>query len=90
MSIIAPALASRPGKYQECLGFGLRGDNAEGWLTIRTSGYGEQDGNGWLSFKDDDLECEQEDGPLYRVANLPASELIAIRDFLNRIFPPAQ
>lgn len=84
MTGIAQNLANRAGKYLESLGF------ADGSLAIRTSGFDAQDGSGYLCFKDDDLEFEQEDGPLYRIANLPASELIAIRDFLNRIFPPAQ
>lgn len=48
-----------------------------------------RDGTGSLVFREDELEWEPDDeSPVdYRVAKLPASEVIAIRDELNKRFP---
>lgn len=50
-----------------------------------------RDGSGSLAFRESILEIEQSDdgGADYWFANLPASEVLAIRDFLNTYFPPA-
>jgi hypothetical protein len=58
-----------------------------GSLTIRT--VGDKAGTGWLCFAEDELEWEQdqESSKDYRICNLPNSELIAIRDKLNEVFP---
>jgi len=48
-----------------------------------------RDGSGSIAFKDDDLDWEggEQGGPDYRFANIPASEMVAIRDFLNKWVP---
>ena len=72
-------------KYQETLGF------EGGSLTVRTMGYGDSDGNGWFCFAEEDAEWEDgEDGKSYRIVNVPNSELIALRDKLNEVFPAQQ
>ena len=60
-----------------------------GDLHVKQSGYGANNGDGHLSFYDDDLDFADEPGKPARVLKLPKSELIAIRDFLNTQFPPA-
>lgn len=60
-----------------------------GTLVVRVSGYGERDGSGFLQFDEDDAEfIPQDDGSsdIVQIA-LPASEIIALRDFLNKLFP---
>jgi hypothetical protein len=49
-----------------------------------------RDGSGSLCFRDDALEFETNDetGKLYRYVNIAASEIRAIRDELNKWFPP--
>lgn len=77
-----PHASSGTGKYAESLHF------EEGSLTVQTTGYGNADGYGWLCFNQDFLEPEQgEDGKHYWIANLAASELIALRDRLNELWP---
>ncbi|MEJ0094508.1 MAG: hypothetical protein WDN46_14050 [Methylocella sp.] len=58
----------------------------DGVLTVNVSGYGSNNGDGYLGLHDDNLSYE-EDG--IRRAKIPNSELIAIRDFLNRVLPLA-
>ncbi|MEJ0092776.1 MAG: hypothetical protein WDN46_10085 [Methylocella sp.] len=58
----------------------------DGVLTVNISGYGSNNGDGYLGFHDDNLSHE-EDG--IRRAKIPNSELVAIRDFLNRVLPLA-
>jgi len=59
-----------------------------GSLTVNTTGYGAANGVGWLCFLEKELEWEQGDnGQDYRIANLNRSELIALRDKLNEVFP---
>jgi len=70
------------GKYTISLGF------EPGFLNIDVAGHGSGDGHGVVGFKDEDLEFEQEDGPLYRWIAVPNSELLYLRDKLNEIFPP--
>lgn len=70
------------GKYGSAFSF------EPGLLGVNIAGYGGSDGNGYFAFKEDDLEFEQDDGPLYRTVNIDNSELLAIRDHLNSVFPP--
>lgn len=70
-------------KYRPTLSF------CEGLIDIRLKGYGEQDGSGHISFKDDDLEWGDGEDSHWRYMNLPKSELEAIRDFLNEWLPKA-
>lgn len=59
-----------------------------GTLTVNESGYGNRDGAGCLSFREDDLEWDADPASAAtRYVNLPKSEIIAIRDFLNKMFP---
>lgn len=71
-------------KYDEYLGF------EGGSLTIRTTGY-DVNGWGWFCFAEGEAEYETDDetGKYYRIINVANSELIAIRDKLNEIFPLA-
>lgn len=49
------------------------------------------DGSGCLAFDEEDIDwdrAEDRRGNIVKV-ELPASELIAIRDFLNKQFPPS-
>jgi hypothetical protein len=56
-----------------------------GHLSIKIDGFSVPEiGNGEIVFRDDDLNYEEDN---YRVARLDKSDLICIRDFLNRIFP---
>jgi len=60
-----------------------------GALTIKRSGF-PNNGDGTLTFDDDKLDWEHKidrDGS-YRTISLPHSELVAIRDFLNKELPP--
>lgn len=54
-----------------------------GQLTIRLSGFA-QNGSGYFAAKDDALDWDDEN---YRSVEVPASEFIAIRDWLNSLFP---
>ncbi|MFA7282421.1 MAG: hypothetical protein WC100_20230 [Sterolibacterium sp.] len=56
----------------------------DGLLTIRISGHGE--GNGWgsIAFHERQIEIDP-DG--FHTAEIPPSELRALRDFLNRVLP---
>lgn len=67
------------GKYSCSFGF------EPGGLNFRIAGW-QKNGTATLFFKDDDLDYD-EDG--YRSVEIANSELIAIRDKLNEIFPPA-
>jgi hypothetical protein len=71
------------GKYSPCISFDA------GALTINGGGYGDADGSGYFAFKDDDLEFEQDDGPVYRWIAVSNSDLLHLRDQLNKLFPPA-
>lgn len=70
-------------KYQETLGF------EGGSITIRTTNNGDKDGTGWFCFGEDGqrLEYDEEWGNYFHIVDVPNSELIAIRDKLNEIFP---
>lgn len=70
-------------KYQPTLVF------EGGILSIKGKGYGDKDGSGHLSFKDDELAWanDSEDAG-YRVLHLPRSELEAIRDHINECLGP--
>ena len=60
-----------------------------GSVEIKRSGY-PNNGDGALTFNDDDLEwehCVDREGS-YRSINIKKSELVSIRDFLNRELPP--
>lgn len=65
-----------------------------GGLTLNLEGYADP-GSGQFAFSDDDLEYitewDDEDGKRWDgwLAKLPATELAAIRDFLNKYLPPA-
>lgn len=60
-----------------------------GALGIYATGCGASNGNGYFVFRDDDLDFEQDDGPLYRILKLDNTDLTWLRDRLNEIFPPA-
>jgi hypothetical protein len=75
---------SAPGKVTPCLGFD------GGSLHIYQQGYGERDGDGYFIFKDDELDWEQDDGTDYRIVKLHNSDILFIRDHLNRLFPPSE
>lgn len=62
---------------------------SEGLIDIRSTGYGDQNGSGHISFKDDNLEWGDGENHNYRFMNLPKSEMEAIRDFLNEWLPAA-
>lgn len=69
----------RAGKLGSALSF------EGGVFFVNVAGFGASDGDALLSFKDDDLDWDEED---YRSIRIPNSELIAIRDELNKWFPP--
>lgn len=73
------------GKYTLAFGF------EPGALNIKLAGHDTSDGNGEFVFADECLEWDedQETGKQYRWVAVPNSELLAIRDKLNEIFPPA-
>ncbi len=58
----------------------------DGLLTIKISGHGDGDGWGSIAFHERQIEIDA-DG--FHVAEIPPSELRALRDFLNRIIPAA-
>ena len=56
-----------------------------GNLTVLGEGHPEQ-GSGWFTFDEDEVQWrphDEKDG-CYLLANLPKSELIELRDFLNK------
>jgi hypothetical protein len=55
-----------------------------GLITIYRKGFGAADGSGFLAFKDAELDWDEEG---YRSSKVPNSELLALRDFLNRELP---
>lgn len=61
----------------------------DGSLTIKVEGHGEQ--NGWGQFSWDEQQVEfvpyDEKSGCALNFDIPKSELIELRDFLNRIFP---
>lgn len=60
-----------------------------GTLTVKRSGYGEKDGCATLAFKDSDLEYEYDRSDVAtRWIEIARSEAVAIRDFLNKEYPP--
>lgn len=63
----------------------------DGTLRVKIDGYGEQ--NGWGQFVFDEKQVEftphEEDSGSSLVVDVPKSELIELRDFLNRLFPLA-
>lgn len=60
-----------------------------GSLAVRRSGYGEKNGGATLAFKDSDLEYDfDRSDTATRWIEIGPSEVIAIRDFLNKEFPP--
>lgn len=63
----------------------------EGSLTIKRQGYGERDGDGHFAFSDDDLQYEQDDcsSRVTRWIAINREDLIELRDFLNKEFPPS-
>lgn len=58
----------------------------DGLLTIKISGHGAGDGWGSIAFHERQIEIDA-DG--FHIAEIPPSELRALRDFLNRIIPAA-
>lgn len=54
----------------------------DGQLRIKTSGHGSQDGWGEFTFHERQIELDA-DG--FASIEVPPSELIALRDFLNRV-----
>lgn len=60
-----------------------------GNLTIRISGFGSSDGSGYFWFHERDTTLEDEDGQDIVSVEVPHSELLALRDHLNVMFPAA-
>lgn len=60
-----------------------------GILYFHDIGFGEKDGSGKLIFKEKDMteESNDDDSTLYRGVDLAKSELIELRDFLNKKLP---
>lgn len=58
-----------------------------GNLNIRVSGYGDQDGSGYFWFYERDTLLENEEGQDIVSVQVPHSELLALRDHLNKMFP---
>lgn len=65
--------------------FGFEG----GVMAVRESGHGERDGSGYFQLDESDINWEPHDEAdgQYTIIEIPASELIELRDFLNRQFP---
>lgn len=57
-----------------------------GSLQVNGENYGVRSGDGRLAFDENDLKWEphEDDDGAHRTLSLPRSELIAIRDFLNK------
>lgn len=75
--------ATGTGKISEVLSF------EGGDLTLKTEGFGKKNGDGYFVFDEDDLQLEQADdsNKVYRILDMPNSELGALRDKLNEWFP---
>jgi hypothetical protein len=60
-----------------------------GSLAFQQEGYGDRNGDGRLTFVEDDLDWEHSDesSVVVRSIRVPRSELEAIRDFLNKMLP---
>ena len=61
-----------------------------GVLIVRKEGYGSRNGSGYLTFNEDDIDIHPHDESAgnYIWVLLEESELIALRDFLTKEFPP--
>ena len=61
-------------------------------LHVRRSGYGEQDGSGYFVLDENDVEWRPHDERegCYLEVRLAKSEMIELRDFLLREYPPTQ
>jgi hypothetical protein len=59
-------------------------------LTVRRSGYGHENGSGYFVFDENDVQWQPHDEREghYLEVKLARSEMIELRDFLNREFPP--
>jgi hypothetical protein len=58
----------------------------DGSVSIRRSGYGRENGSGWFTFDETDVEFIPNDdrAGCHIVVKLPRSEMEGIRDWLNR------
>ena len=61
-----------------------------GNLVIRISGFDQCDGSGYFWFHERDTTLEDEEGQDIVSVEVPHSELLALRDHLNKMFPDAQ
>jgi hypothetical protein len=61
-----------------------------GTLCIYRSGHGDKDGAGHIAFNEDKIQWEAHEDDAGHTVWVPIarSELLAIRDFLNKEFPP--
>ena len=61
----------------------------DGSLTVKKTGYGDADGSGYIAFSDEALDYEphEEDSGTTRFQNVSKDDLVALRDFLNRVLP---
>jgi hypothetical protein len=61
----------------------------DGSITVKTAGYGDADGSGYIAFDDEALDYEprEEDSGTTRFQNVSKDDLVALRDFLNRVLP---
>jgi hypothetical protein len=61
-----------------------------GSLTLRRSGYGPENGNGWFCFDEGSLDWEpyEEWSGQAAIAEVCRSDLIELRNWLNQEFPP--
>src|SRR6202030_1276922 len=85
--------SGRPSRSQESGCAAMKTSEAfcfhDGSLTVKTTGYGEADGSGYIAFNDEALDYEphEEDSGTTRFQNVSKDDLVALRDFLNRVFP---
>lgn len=70
------------------ISFGFEG----GGLDIKLEGYGDQNGSGHFAFSEEELQWDedQETGRVSRWVKVEKSELLEIRNLLNRLFPPSE
>ncbi|HTI81756.1 MAG TPA: hypothetical protein VL614_15010 [Acetobacteraceae bacterium] len=61
-----------------------------GSLTVRRSGYGAENGDGWFCFDADNLDWEpyEERSGQAAIVKVGRADLIELRNWLNQEFPP--
>ena len=59
----------------------------KGALTVRTKGYGHEDGSGYFSFPETVIDWENDEGRNYGSFPICQDDLVYLRDHLNGLFP---